>query len=347
MGNKEKITDPQDRITVTPESSITVKLEDSKGSLDQVFRCVGLAISIFTLIGVTLTQCSTVQLAEKVEENEQFSDYIEKMDNIITKNETIEVIDNRPSLAFKLKDIKQMDHLTRSYTRKLNQESRRIILIYLYESDLINHSKATGLEFTGQEGICKIKDYEEKIEKGNKLIKSKEVNKNEYPYCNLSTNRYYFNDIDMSGIFLKNIKLHNSYLNRTNFTGAKLMGADLRNSGLREANFTKARLKRVDFSSPYSGDPTALYGANFTGADLTEANFTNTDLRDAVFGDNKCTDENKRKDFEKHKKPTLNCANLDKANLTGAENIDIDEIKKAYNWRTAKYDQETKKKLGL
>ena len=74
---------------------------------------------------------------------------------------------------------------------------------------------------------------------------------------------------------------------------------------------------------------------------------TNVNLQGTVFGDNGCTAENKRKDLEKNKKPTLNCANLYKANLTGAKINNPNEINKAYNWRTAKYEQNTRKKLGL
>ncbi|MDJ0511032.1 MAG: pentapeptide repeat-containing protein [Crocosphaera sp.] len=351
MRTKERITDTQGSVTVSPESSITVKLEDSKDQLKNISVIVGIISVIVGIIVSGLTFLISWKVSvhtEQVEEAKQLHNYLDKINEIIvSKNsqqdskKTIEFIDNRPTFAFKLARIKEIDYLTRTYTRKLNRDSRRVVLIYLYESGLINHTKATGFEAPGQEGICRFKDYKKKIKKDNILVESNTFNIDTYPYCNLSTNRYYFDDVDMSGIFLKHIKLHNSYLNRANFNGANLISAEFRNSGFRGANFTNARLEKVDFSSPYSGDITALNGANFTGANLSEANLTNTDLTDTVFGDNKCTQENRKND------KNLNCANLYKANLTGAKINNPNEITKAYNWWTARYDSEIENQLPL
>ncbi|MDJ0582439.1 pentapeptide repeat-containing protein [Crocosphaera sp.] len=370
-------------------------MKDSTDQFKSVSVILGIIISLLPFFISWRVSVHT----EQVEETKQLNNYLDKLNEIIIGEEKSQengqrngkktrLIDSKPSFAFKLRQIKEIDYLTRSYTRNLNKDSRRVVLIYLYESGLINRSKAIDDKSIGLAGICKNidprknidtlinreqrkisekiinektkiweewdtinleklknfkalfegnvdEDYKKKIDRA--ITNAQEANKKllKYFYCNLSTNRYYLNDIDMTNIFLENIKLHNSYLNGTNFTEAKLNGATLRNSGFRKANFTDAKLKKVNFRGPNRDDPTALNGANFTGAELqgaiftdtnlSEANFTNADLSDAKFTN----------------------ADLEKANFKRAKHITPQQIKGAKNWEQAKYDPDFRKQLGL
>ncbi|MDJ0601896.1 MAG: pentapeptide repeat-containing protein [Crocosphaera sp.] len=243
-----------EKTTVNPQAPITVKLEDSKGIKELVIQIT--SVILIPLIVFCLgwfTNNKVIQHTAKVEEAKQLNNYLDKLNTIILDKEggkqTI-LIDNRPSFAFNLQNIKEIDYLTRAYIRNLNPKSRRIVLIYLYESGLINHTKAQEDTHTGTEGLCK---------------------KNKDLYCNLSTNRYYFDDVDMSNIFLKQIKLHNSYLNGAKFIDARLMGAEFMGSQLKQANFTGANLSNAYFNDA-SQSTTVLQGADFTNANLSGAN---------------------------------------------------------------------------
>lgn len=372
--------------------------KDSLKTIGVITTIITITISILTL----LISWRVTQHTEQVEETKQLNNYLDKLNEIIieekVEKEGEEIIKKKvkkielttelksglldywPSFPFTLRKIKEIDYLTRAYTRNLTPKSKRIILIYLYESGLINHSNAiddkkSKIEI-GLEGVCKkyqeelnnavatITSYENSSNNTNKPT-DKQVNKakkaiTELPYCNLRTNRYDFRDIDINGVFLQRIKLYYSYLDRANFSNAYLHQAKFNGSGLRKANFTNATLTKADFGSPNKrheknfttltgADFTGadLRGADFTGADLSEANLNDADLKDTVFGDNGCTEDKKKEDLENNKKPTLNCAILHRANLKGAKNIDIDEIKKAYYWEKAKYDSDFRKKLGL
>ncbi|MEL4896167.1 pentapeptide repeat-containing protein [Crocosphaera sp. Alani8] len=310
---------------------IIVNFKSSKDSSTNIgiIPIITLIISVLTLLVSWRVNVHT----EKVEETKQLNNYLDKLNEIIIGEEEekkTELIDDRPSFAFKLEQIKEIDYLTRAYTRNLNSDSRRVVLIYLYESDLINHTKATGHESIGQEGICKT--YKDKVQQGNILIESEKANLDTYPYCNLSTNRYYFNNIDMSGVFLKHIKLHNSYLNRANFTRSKLRGANFSKSGLRGTNFTNAELMKANFTDAdlerFEGEgcikilrvklslgvifPWIKLNicpvTNFTDADLRGVNLTNANLSQFI-------DEKKGCDNPKD----CQVANLTYANLTGAK----------------------------
>ncbi|MDJ0660152.1 MAG: pentapeptide repeat-containing protein [Crocosphaera sp.] len=365
----------------------TVKLKDSKDQFKTISVIVGIIVSLLPFFISWRVSVHT----EQVEETKQLNNYLDKLNEIIIGKESekeTKLIHDRPAFAFKLEKIKEIDYLTRAYTRNLNSDSRRVVLIYLYESGLINHRNAVKHSIDdkqiGLEGVCgnyqedfgrlrePIKTSEEKLLKQEKLTereikKAKKAKEKiaKFPHCNLSTNRYYLNDIDMSNIFLENIKLHYSYLDGANFTAATLNGATFRGSGFRKANFTKAELEKVDFSGRHSEKFTVLKGANFTEAvleganflytnlseanftdadltkaNLTKANLTNVKLQGAIFGDAQCTEQNKNND------KNLNCANLYYTTLEGAKDINIDEIKKAYNWRSVK-GNDIRKELGL
>ncbi len=315
----------KEKITVNPQDSITVNLEGSKDQLKNISIMVGIIVSLLTVF----ISCGVSVHTEKVEERKQLNNYLDTLNKIIIGKESgkeTKFIDYRPSFAFELERIKEIDYLTRAYTRTLEPESNRIVLIYLYESDLINHSKAIGDEVPGQEGRCKSGKPSESL------------------YCNLSTNRYYFDGIDMSDMFMQNIKLHNSYLNGAKFINAELMGAEFRGSELRKADFTNANLSNAFFNSAYNSE-TVLKGANFTDAKLQGSEFINADLSEANFTDANLTNADLTNAniqdtvFEK--------ANLYGANLTGAKINNPNEITKSYNWWTAKYDPNIENQLPL
>jgi uncharacterized protein YjbI with pentapeptide repeats len=128
---------------------------------------------------------------------------------------------------------------------------------------------------------------------------------------------------------------------RFDFRGARFMGADLRGVNFRDVSF--GSYKDFDFVS-FSGANLSganLSGANLRGAFFSGANLSGANLSGAIMPDSRDVDG----------------ANLSGANLSGADFTSYDgdngvtqlitQIKRAKNWRKAKYGPEIQKKLGL
>ena len=243
------------------QGPISVKLEESKGRFNWGLDVAGIVISAVTLIAVTSVGVFTFLLDERVEETKQLNRYLDKVGEIISDHSTTKYIDEKQQeLSFNFKYITQISNLNRIYLKFFNKKNRGNVIIYLYEYDLIDRSKTTGKEWSGQVGICK--EHEDRVDIGNKLKRGEDIQTKPFTYCNVSTYGYYFGDVDMSHETLRDIKLNDSYLEGANFTKADLKGAEFKVSKLRAANFTDADLKGVDF----------------IWADLSEANLKGADL---------------------------------------------------------------------
>ncbi|BAZ18815.1 pentapeptide repeat protein (plasmid) [Calothrix sp. NIES-4071] len=103
-------------------------------------------------------------------------------------------------------------------------------------------------------------------------------------------------------------------------SGANLSNANLSNANLSGANLSDANLGNANFSNAN------LSGANLSGANLSyPAYFSGIDLISA----------------------NLSNANLSGANFSGANLTNVEQIKAAKNWETAKYDSKFRSLLGL
>lgn len=102
------------------------------------------------------------------------------------------------------------------------------------------------------------------------------------------------------------------------------LGFTLDFTNLREANFLRGDFRRFGFKA-----------SNLNGADLSQADFSETDLTEA-----------------KLNQANLRGTNFLKAIIRGADfreakGLDPSQIKKAYDWETAIYDEEFRMLLGL
>jgi hypothetical protein len=230
-----------------------------------------------------------INLDRRLEDEKKLNLYLENIGKIIENKGKIELIDNRPILSLGLKEIKTIDDLTRTYTRILSKDSRKLLILHLYETGLINHTKALPSTPYGVEGICRTdknsaadKIYQEINKAGSDREKVRELEmelselQSKLSYCNLSTARFDFSDVDLSDLFLKQIKLHYSYLNNAKLIETDLSGAELIDTGLRNADLTKANLKHAFLNSA------ELNNANLTEANITKTNFEDANLTGAI-----------------------------------------------------------------
>ena len=166
---------------------------------------------------------------------------------------------------------------------------------------------------------------------------------------NLIAPSLYIPRADLFGANLSGADLSGADLTLANLTGAYLSGADLTlanltDAYLTDADLTLANLTRADLTlanltraNLFGAD---LSDANLSGAYLTRANLTDANLTDAYFFDADFFDADL---FG----ADLSGADLFGANLTDAQNITVDQIKMAQNWKKAKYSDEFRKQLGL
>jgi uncharacterized protein YjbI with pentapeptide repeats len=105
---------------------------------------------------------------------------------------------------------------------------------------------------------------------------------------------------------------------------ADLSHANLRKATLRQANLTRAILTEADLTAA------DLSGADLTAADLSEADLSEADLSEVQFG-----------------RAKLNETILDETKLEGAKHLTPQQIKTAFDWEDAHYDEDCRQKLGL
>jgi len=77
--------------------------------------------------------------------------------------------------------------------------------------------------------------------------------------------------VDVSGAFLRNVRLEKAELARADFSGADMRGADLKGANVSEAEFERANLREADLS-----------GANVDKASFADADLTRAELRGVV-----------------------------------------------------------------
>ncbi|WP_404790574.1 pentapeptide repeat-containing protein [Altericista sp. CCNU0014] len=139
-------------------------------------------------------------------------------------------------------------------------------------------------------------------------------------------------DLCKDGVPLVGINISGSDLIRANLKNAILGSANLSGSDLRWADLSGSILQGADLSSAN------LIGANLIGADLSAADLSNANLTRVEFrGVNLFA-------------TTLSEADILGANLSGVIEFlpdPIQQIKSAKNWRSADYNPEIKKILGL
>ncbi len=114
--------------------------------------------------------------------------------------------------------------------------------------------------------------------------------------------------VDVSGAFLRGLRLTRASLLRSNFSGADLrdsdfQNADLSDSDLHAANLRQSNLQNVTFSGSNLND-SDLENADLAGSDLSDTSLDNADLRYVQFRDVK---------WERLK-------SLQKANIYGVKN---------------------------
>jgi uncharacterized protein YjbI with pentapeptide repeats len=165
-----------------------------------------------------------------------------------------------------------------------------------------------------------------------------------------------FDDAKLEGISLEEADLSFSYLGSADLSGANLIKAKLQNVNpsssnhpIKSATFQGAILREATFTDA------RLFRANFSGANMRSVQMSNADLREATLKQTNLTYANLSKaDLSKAdlSNATITWINLEDADLHGAilkdvKYADTDSIKRAKNWRNAKYSDSLRKELGL
>jgi BTB/POZ domain-containing protein KCTD9 len=134
---------------------------------------------------------------------------------------------------------------------------------------------------------------------------------------------------DLSHAFLSGADLSNANLSNANLSHANLAEAKLNNANLNNTNLTGAELAYADLIEAN------LQNADFVGANLVGVNFVRANLSQAYFGDVNLS--------ESH----FTDANLKQTKFFGIENLTIEQVKSAKNWREAIYDSKLSTQLSI
>jgi uncharacterized protein YjbI with pentapeptide repeats len=187
--------------------------------------------------------------------------------------------------------------------------------------------------------------------------------------------KFILKEANLSGINLEGINFSGIDLSRTVFCDANLSGANFSKADVSGANFTNANLTEADF------EDARLVHTFFNGANLQRASLINTDIRDTKFINANLSDailinasswdeEEVDNNFDSvvevgdngelswshdnliwydtnFSGAVLTNANLESANLKGAGNLTVEQLKQAKNWDEAIYGEKLFKKLGL
>ncbi len=128
----------------------------------------------------------------------------------------------------------------------------------------------------------------------------------------------------LAGAMLWDSQLEEADLREANLKAAILGSGNLRRANLQSANLQGVRAGKSNFEL-----------ANFQNASLSEADFRMANFRDANLQSVDLQDV------------ILENTDIYQADLRGARNITVDQIKLAQNWEYAKYDDDFRQKLGL
>ncbi len=164
---------------------------------------------------------------------------------------------------------------------RLDATRKRSLLLFLYESKLVNTE--------GVAGIIQLKGVD---------LNRVDLHKANLRGVDLSGAD--LSKADLSGADLSKADLSTARLSEADLRGADLRGADLRGADLREVQLSKADLSKADLSEAN------LSGANLSSVDLSEADLSGTQLSKASLSGANLSLAN------------LFCARLGEANLSGA-----------------------------
>ncbi|MBD3886267.1 pentapeptide repeat-containing protein [Phormidium tenue FACHB-886] len=140
---------------------------------------------------------------------------------------------------------------------------------------------------------------------------------------------------DFCSTVLCGADLRNAKLTDVNFTNADLRGANLEGSDLAESNLAAADLSTAPRHDRFGINLFIQSHTNLRTANLIFANLQNADLSNADLTGANLTGTN------------LAGANLYNTNLTNVQAITIEQVQAAINWKSAIYDPEFSKQLGL
>ncbi len=134
---------------------------------------------------------------------------------------------------------------------------------------------------------------------------------------------------DLSNAFLSGADLSNANLSNANLSHANLAEANLNNANLSNTNLTGAELTYADLIEAN------LQNADFVGANLLGVNFVRANLAQAYFGDVNLSQSH------------FTDANLKQTKFFGIENLTVEQVKSAQNWREAIYDSKLSTQLSI
>jgi uncharacterized protein YjbI with pentapeptide repeats len=159
-----------------------------------------------------------------------------------------------------------------------------------------------------------------------------------------SASHAFFAGADLRGADLRAADLSAADLRRADLEDADLSMASLSDANLRGANLVYARLFETglayaDLRGGVLKDTNLigafLYRADLRGVDLSRAELSNADLQQANLSGADL------------RRTHLDNATLDYTNLTSARNLNLEQLKSAWKWEKAFYDDATLKALGL
>ncbi|CAF1516259.1 unnamed protein product [Didymodactylos carnosus] len=234
---------------------------------------VPLMIGIFTVV-ITIQQQSSADRQRQQEQ--QQADSLQKerilsscLDDIAKLLLTKEVsTDNKTLLYIRTR--------TLSSLRKLDPERKYHLLLFLYESQLLQYDKTKRhdrltLNLAGADlnyiYITKLKSF------NNLSLPGVYLNNASFINCQLQHSRF-------ADSAMNDIRFTNSFLLETRFSRCSLERADFRNTTLAQVSFKSAILRHADFTRAWTK------GADFTNADLDGALITEQQLQEAGLLDN-------------------------------------------------------------
>lgn len=146
-------------------------------------------------------------------------------------------------------------------------------------------------------------------------------------------------EADLRGINLAGADLSNAFLSGADLSNANLSHANLSHANLVEANLSNANLSHTNLTGAnltYANSIEAnLQNADFVGANLLGVNFVRANLTQAYFGDVNLSQS------------YLTDANLRQTKFFGIENLTVEQVKSAKNWREAIYDSKLSIRLSI
>ncbi|CAF0903989.1 unnamed protein product [Didymodactylos carnosus] len=221
-----------------------------------VTALVPLMIVIFTVV-ITVTQQSSAdrqrqqeqQQADNIQNEQIFSVYVDDISKLLLTKEV--TTDNKALMYIRTK--------TLSSLRKLDTRRRKHLLLFLYESQLLQ--------------------YDEAKKHDRSTLNLAGANLNHIDIAIVHKRRS-LADEKFADAVMNNIRFTNSFLLGTSFSRCSLERADFRNTTLAEVSFRSAVLRHADFRRAWTK------GVDFTNADLYGALMTEKHLREAELLDN-------------------------------------------------------------